>query len=43
VAQNCPIAASDVDIACLTDWRAEMIVRRGKALEKFSALVEAGK
>ena len=36
-------AAGDVDVARLADWRAEMIVRRGKALEKFSALVKAGK
>jgi regulator of RNase E activity RraA len=36
-------AAGDVDVARLAEWRAEMIARRGKALEKFSALLKAGK
>ncbi len=36
-------AEGDVDLARLAEWRGEMIARRGKALEKFSALVKAGK
>jgi len=36
-------AAGDADVARLAEWRAEMIARRAKALEKFSALVKAAK
>lgn len=34
-------AAGDVDVAQLATWRAEMLARRGKALEKFSALASS--
>ena len=33
-------ATGDVDVAQLAQWRAEMLARRGKALEKLSALVK---
>lgn len=36
-------AAGDVDVACLAEWRTEMIARRGRALDRFSALVKGGK
>lgn len=36
-------AAGDVDVARLAEWRAEMIARRAKALESFSALMKAGR
>jgi regulator of RNase E activity RraA len=35
-------AAGDADVARLGEWRAEMIARRAKAQERFSALVKAG-
>lgn len=36
-------AAGDVDVARLAEWRAEMLARRGQALEKFFAVVKARK
>jgi len=36
-------AAGDVDLDRLSEWRAEMIARRGKALEKFSGLLAKGR
>ena len=36
-------AAGDVDLDRLSEWRAEMIARRGKALEKFSGLFVKGR
>jgi len=42
---NCrkPFAAGDVEVARLAEWRAEMIARRGKAVEKFSTVLKAGR
>jgi len=36
-------AAGDVDVSRLAEWRAEMTARRGQALERFSALMKAGR
>jgi regulator of RNase E activity RraA len=36
-------AAGDVDLARLAEWRGETMARRGKALERFSALLKTGK